>query len=242
MSEHEQPLAGWQTSGTGHPRRWAILAVLVTSLLVVVLDNTILNIALPTIQRDLEADQSQLVWAVDSYILVFAALLFTWGVLGDKYGRKKILVIGLIIFGAASAACAFATSPTELIVFRGLMGIGGAAVLPGHPRDHHRRLPAARARQGDRRLGRRGRRGRGPRPGPRRPAPREPHLDQLADEQRLGRRLPHQRPDRDRRRHRHRQRRPGDQEPQAAGARHPGPRDLLRRPRAAASTASSTRR
>ena len=130
MSEHEKPLAGWQTSGTGHPRRWAILAVLVTSLLVVVLDNTILNIALPTIQRDLEADQSQLVWAVDSYILVFAALLFTWGVLGDKYGRKKILVIGLIIFGIASAACAFATSPTELIVFRGLMGIGGAAVLP----------------------------------------------------------------------------------------------------------------
>jgi MFS transporter, DHA2 family, multidrug resistance protein len=130
MSEHEQPLAGWQTSGTGHPRRWAILAVLVTSLLVVVLDNTILNIALPTIQRDLSANQSQLVWAVDSYILVFAALLFTWGVLGDKYGRKKILVIGLVIFGAASAACAFATSPTELIVFRGLMGIGGAAVLP----------------------------------------------------------------------------------------------------------------
>ena len=71
----EAPTAGWQTSGAGHPRRWAILGVLVTSLLVVVLDNTILNIALPTIQRDLGADQSQLVWAVDSYILVFAALL-----------------------------------------------------------------------------------------------------------------------------------------------------------------------
>ncbi len=127
---HAQPLAGWQTSGSGHPRRWTILAVLVTSLLVVVLDNTILNIALPTIQRDLSADQSQLVWAVDSYILVFAALLFTWGVLGDKYGRKKILVIGLVIFATASAACAFATSPTELILFRGVMGIGGAAVLP----------------------------------------------------------------------------------------------------------------
>jgi EmrB/QacA subfamily drug resistance transporter len=104
--------------------------VLVTSLLVVVLDNTILNIALPTIQKDLGADQSQLLWAVDSYILVFAALLFTWGVLGDKYGRKKILVIGLTVFAIASAACAFATTPTMLIVFRGLMGIGGAAVLP----------------------------------------------------------------------------------------------------------------
>ena len=126
----EQPTAGWQTSGAGHPRRWAILAVLVTSLLVVVLDNTILNIALPTIQKDLGADQSQLLWAVDAYILVFAALLFTWGVLGDKYGRKKILVIGLMIFAIASAACAFATTPTMLIVFRGLMGIGGAAVLP----------------------------------------------------------------------------------------------------------------
>ncbi|HEY5137684.1 MAG TPA: DHA2 family efflux MFS transporter permease subunit [Candidatus Nanopelagicales bacterium] len=126
----EQPTAGWQTSGAGHPRRWAILGVLVTSLLVVVLDNTILNIALPTIQKDLGSDQSQLLWAVDAYILVFAALLFTWGVLGDKYGRKKILVIGLTVFAIASAACAFATTPTMLIVFRGLMGIGGAAVLP----------------------------------------------------------------------------------------------------------------
>jgi EmrB/QacA subfamily drug resistance transporter len=126
----EEPAVGWQTSGAGHPRRWAILGVLVTSLLVVVLDNTILNIALPTIQRDLNADQSELVWAVDSYILVFAALLFTWGVLGDKYGRKKILIIGLTIFALASAACAFAATSGELILFRGIMGIGGAAVLP----------------------------------------------------------------------------------------------------------------
>ena len=122
--------AAWTTSGEGHPRRWAILAVLVTSLLVVVLDNTILNIALPTIQRDLGATQSQLVWAVDSYILVFAALLFTWGVLGDRYGRKRILMIGLTIFGLASAACAFAPTPEALIGFRAVMGIGGAAVLP----------------------------------------------------------------------------------------------------------------
>lgn len=122
--------AEWTTSGEGHPRRWAILAVLVTSLLVVVLDNTILNIALPTIQRDLNASQSQLVWAVDAYILVFAALLFTWGVLGDRYGRKRILIIGLSVFGLASAACAFAPSAGALIGFRGLMGIGGAAVLP----------------------------------------------------------------------------------------------------------------
>jgi len=87
----------WMTSGDGHPRRWAILGVLVVSLLVVVLDNTILNIALPSIQRDLQASQGELVWAVDSYILVFAALLFTWGVLGDRYGRKRVLVVGLLI-------------------------------------------------------------------------------------------------------------------------------------------------
>ena len=124
------PDRDWMTSGSGHPRRWAILGVLVTSLLVVVLDNTILNIALPTIQRDLDATQSELVWAIDSYILVFAVLLFTWGVLGDKYGRKRILMIGLVIFGLASAISAFAPTIEFLIGSRAVMGIGGAAVLP----------------------------------------------------------------------------------------------------------------
>ena len=114
----------------GHPKRWAILGVLVVSLLIVILDSTVLNIALPTIQRDLGATQSQLLWAVDSYQLVFAALLFTWGVLGDTYGRKKILIIGLTIFLFASAACSFASSPGQLIWLRALMGIGGAAVTP----------------------------------------------------------------------------------------------------------------
>ena len=118
------------TSGEGHPRRWPILAVLVVSLLVVVLDNTILNIALPTIQKDLNASQSELVWAIDSYMLTFAALLFTMGVLGDKYGRKLVLMSGLFLFGAASAVCAFSTSGGMLIGWRAVMGIGGAAVLP----------------------------------------------------------------------------------------------------------------
>lgn len=114
----------------GHPRRWAILAVLVVSLLIVVLDNTILNIALPTIQRDLQASQSELVWAVDSYVLVFAALLFTWGVLGDRIGRKKVLIIGLTIFALASLIAAFSVNAGMLIGMRAVMGIGGAAVLP----------------------------------------------------------------------------------------------------------------
>src|SRR6478752_378228 len=103
----EAPTAGWQTSGAGHPRRWAILGVLVVSLLVVVLDNTILNVALRTIAdpvHGLGATQSQLEWSVNSYTLVFAGLLFTAGVLGDRYGRRAILLIGLALFGAASLA------------------------------------------------------------------------------------------------------------------------------------------
>ncbi len=120
----------WVPDNIGHPKRWRILSVLVVSLLVVVLDNTVLNIALPTIQRDLDASQSQLVWSVDAYVLVFAALLFTWGVLGDRYGRKKILIIGLSIFGIGSLICSFAPSPELLITYRALMGIGGAAVTP----------------------------------------------------------------------------------------------------------------
>jgi DHA2 family multidrug resistance protein-like MFS transporter len=120
----------WMTSGEGHPKRWRVLSVLVVCLLVVVLDNTVLNIALPTIQRDLEASQAELVWAVDSYILVFASLLFTWGVLGDRWGRKRVLVIGLVIFGVASAFCAFAPTAEWLIAFRAIMGVGGAAVMP----------------------------------------------------------------------------------------------------------------
>ena len=105
--------------------------VLVVSLLVVVLDNTILNIALPTIQSDLQASQGELVWAVDSYILVFAALLFTWGVLGDRYGRKRVLIIGLAIFASASAHLRFRRVTRQMLIgFRAVMGIGGAAVLP----------------------------------------------------------------------------------------------------------------
>jgi DHA2 family multidrug resistance protein-like MFS transporter len=118
------------TNEQGHPRRWPILGVLVVSLLIVVLDNTVLNIALPTIQADLQATPSQLVWAVDSYILAFAALLFSWGVLGDRFGRKRILLIGMLIFGFASLISAFAVNAQMLIGFRALMGVGGAAVLP----------------------------------------------------------------------------------------------------------------
>jgi EmrB/QacA subfamily drug resistance transporter len=115
---------------TIHDRRWGVLGVLVICLLVVILDNTILNVALKTIQQDLDASQSQMQWAVDSYVLVFAGLLITWGVLGDRLGRKKVLLFGMSAFGATSALCSFAGSPVELIIFRALMGIGAAAVQP----------------------------------------------------------------------------------------------------------------
>jgi EmrB/QacA subfamily drug resistance transporter len=113
-----------------HRRRWVILGVLVICLLVVILDNTILNVALKTIQQDLGASQSSMEWAVNAYVLVFAGLLFTWWVAGDRFGRKRVLLIGLLLFGAFSAACAFSGSPAALIATRGLMGIGGAAVQP----------------------------------------------------------------------------------------------------------------
>jgi len=126
------PAAAASGMGTGipYPNRWKALAVLVVSLVIVVLDNTVLNVALKTIQDDLGATQDQLIWSINSYSLVFAALLFTWGVLGDRYGRRRILMIGLTLFALASALCAFAKTPEQLIAFRALMGIGGASVLP----------------------------------------------------------------------------------------------------------------
>ncbi|GLI03237.1 MFS transporter [Phytohabitans aurantiacus] len=120
-------------TNTGHPRRWIILGVLVISLLVVVLDNTVLNVALKTLadpEHGLGASQGELEWSINSYTLVFAGLLFTAGVLGDRYGRKRFLAIGLAIFGIASALSAYAQDPAQLIWARALMGLGGAAIMP----------------------------------------------------------------------------------------------------------------
>ncbi|MEU7959250.1 MFS transporter [Micromonospora humida] len=118
---------------TGHPRRWAILGVLVVSLLVVVLDNTILNVALRTLAdpvHGLGASQGELEWAINSYTLVFAGLLFTFGILGDRAGRRRFLLIGLVLFGLSSLLSAYAQSPGQLIAARALMGVGGAAIMP----------------------------------------------------------------------------------------------------------------
>ncbi|MFF5572503.1 MFS transporter [Streptomyces luteogriseus] len=117
-----------------HRRRWAILGVLMLSLLIVVLDNSILNVAIKTISTPaptgLGATQSELEWAINAYTLVFAGLLFTAGLLGDRLGRKKVLLGGLAVFGLGSALAAFSGSPGELITFRAVMGLGAAFVMP----------------------------------------------------------------------------------------------------------------
>jgi EmrB/QacA subfamily drug resistance transporter len=114
----------------GYARRWWVLATMTVCLLVVIMGNTILNVALPTLQRDLGATQAELQWAVDAYILVFAGLLFSWGVIGDRIGRRRVLVVGLSIFALGSVLAAMSDSPGELIAYRALMGVGGAAVQP----------------------------------------------------------------------------------------------------------------
>src|SRR5947209_4810503 len=98
--------------------------------MVVVIDNTILNVALPSMQEQLHASQSQEQWFIDAYTLVFAALLFTGGVAGDRWGRRRLLLIGMTVFGGASMLSAFSTSPAMLIGSRAVMGIGGALVQP----------------------------------------------------------------------------------------------------------------
>jgi EmrB/QacA subfamily drug resistance transporter len=114
-------------------RKWIVLSVLIISLIAIVLDNTVLNIALKTLSEPkvgLAASQSQLEWAINSYTLVFAGLLFTFGVIGDRVGRKRMLMIGMALFGLASLACSYAQTPNELIFARAAMGFGGAAVMP----------------------------------------------------------------------------------------------------------------
>ena len=118
------------TPAVPDPRRWWTLVVLCFSLLVIALDNTILNVALPTLQRDLDASASELQWIVDSYMLVFAAVLLTAGALGDRFGRKKALTFGLLVFGLGSGLSALADSSEMLIATRALMGVGGAFIMP----------------------------------------------------------------------------------------------------------------
>ncbi len=110
--------------------RWWGLLFICISLLVISIDNTILNVAIPSISRDLGATASDLQWIVDAYILVFAALLLTMGSLGDRIGRKRILQVGLVIFGIGSLWAALSDSTNMLITARGFLGIGAAIIMP----------------------------------------------------------------------------------------------------------------
>jgi len=118
------------SSSTTHRNRWKILAVLSLSLVIIGLDNTVMNVALPSIQADLGVSGSTLQWIVDAYLLAFAGLLLATGNLGDRHGRKRALQAGLIVFTLASVVGAFAATGGQLITARAVMGIGGALIMP----------------------------------------------------------------------------------------------------------------
>ncbi len=113
-----------------YAKRWKILAVLCLSLMIVIIGNTALNVALPTLARELDASASNLAWMVDAYALVFAGLLFTAGTLGDRYGRKGALQAGLGIFLIGAAAASVADSAAQVIGARAIMGVAAAFVMP----------------------------------------------------------------------------------------------------------------
>ncbi|MEO3973649.1 MFS transporter [Streptomyces sp. CAU 1734] len=113
-----------------HRRRWRILAVLCMSLVLIGLDNLILNLALPKIQTDLGSTATQMQWIVDSYVLSFAGLLLLCGSLGDRWGRKRMLTAGLVLFLGFSVAAAFSTDSATLIAMRIGLGIGAALIMP----------------------------------------------------------------------------------------------------------------
>ncbi|WP_274365002.1 MFS transporter [Paenibacillus thermotolerans] len=118
------------TTQAAYKFRWWALACLVLSLLVIGFDMTILNVALPTMSKELNAGTGDLQWVMDAYLLVFATLLIPAGSLGDRYGRKKLLLLGLLLFGITSIAAGFATNIETVIVARACMGIGGAILMP----------------------------------------------------------------------------------------------------------------
>jgi len=115
---------------TGYKNRWIGLLFICISLLIISLDNTVLNVALPAISRDLGASASDLQWIIDAYILVFAAMLLTMGAVGDRYGRKRALQFGVAWFGVFSLLAALSTGTDMLILSRALLGLGGATIMP----------------------------------------------------------------------------------------------------------------
>ena len=171
-----------------YSRRWQALVVLALSLFVVTVGNTILNVALPTIRAELDASSSQLQWIVDSYLLVFAGLLMAAGSLGDRFGRRRALMTGLVIFGVGSALAAVSSSSTRADRVARADGPRRRGDHAHDALDPHEHLPGERAAEGDRDLGRRVRSRHRRRPDHGRLADRALRL-----EQRLPRQHPHRR-------------------------------------------------
>jgi MFS family permease len=117
-------------SPTVYRRRWWILVALCLSLLIIFVGNTSLNVAIPTLSRELHATESQLQWVIAAYSLVFAGLLFTAGAIGDRYGRKGALQFGLVVFLISCIGATLSHSTWQLIACRGLMGVGAAFIMP----------------------------------------------------------------------------------------------------------------
>ncbi|WP_031007693.1 MFS transporter [Streptomyces sp. NRRL F-5727] len=117
-------------AAVGDANRWAVLVVLCVSLLLVALDATILHVAVPSLTENLRPGSTELLWIVDAYPLVCASLLILFGTLGDRIGRRRVLLLGYGLFGVASAVAALATEPWVLIAARALLGVGGAMIMP----------------------------------------------------------------------------------------------------------------
>src|SRR5215475_1094986 len=109
---------------------WLVLVTLCLGFFMILLDTTIVNVAIPKLSEGLHASLSDILWILNAYIMVYAVLLITAGRLGDLYGPRLLFLVGLVIFTAASAACGLAQSPGQLITFRVIQGLGGALITP----------------------------------------------------------------------------------------------------------------
>src|SRR2546427_5498289 len=117
--------------GENHREKLIVLLTMCFALGMAMLDNTVVNVALPTLSLKLHASISDLQWIVDGYVLAFASLLLTGGILGDRYGRKRMFLTGLALFTLFSFLCGVSQTPGQLIAFRAFQGVGGALLLPG---------------------------------------------------------------------------------------------------------------
>ena len=115
---------------TPYPGRWGVLAVLCIGLFMLLLDSTIVNIAIPSIMESFRTGFSEIEWVINAYLLVFAVSLITMGRLGDMFGRRLLFVSGLTLFSLASLACGLAPSVGWLIAFRAIQGLGGSMMMP----------------------------------------------------------------------------------------------------------------